>query len=83
MMNTDSLQGRLRKFFRLVRAGSLKSGENWFRFVKQAISKYTSICVEVLILRAPQKSAFSPFPKVTFSCFCLKQSYTNQMVNFD
>jgi hypothetical protein len=53
-------------------AGSLKSSENWVCFVKQPIGKYQSISVEVLILRRRHQRLFQPFPKIAFSCFCLK-----------
>ena len=56
----------------LIRRRCLKSGENWFRFVEQPLSKYKSISIEALILRRRHKRFFQIFPKIAFSCFRLK-----------
>jgi len=51
--------------------GSLKSGEDWFCFVEQPLSKYTSISVEVLILRCCKNRFFQNTSVFSKNCVFL------------
>jgi hypothetical protein len=55
-----------RGLFRHIRQVRLISGEDWFRFVEQPISKYLSISVKVLILRRRHERFFSFLQKLRF-----------------